>query len=231
MLAAVDFLFGSGLFRSGDREAKISRAMTGSRSYRLWLPAIGLLLVVAFGLLAYGQLTNTSSQSMGLEKLTIGGDTARRAFVSAAEMAAQWQQDARLAGVSGQQLAAGKRAANEIEWGFQFFSPSTQQLALVAVSGGKARMARSPALTPYPVSTFASEEWHVDSDQALQAWWERGGASLVAQNAQVDVMMQLRVLKEKGNRPVWTVAGAAAGTNTTLTILVDAGDGAIVGPD
>jgi hypothetical protein len=206
------------------------KVVAGSGSYRSWLLAIGLLLVVAFGLLAYGQLTNTAPQATGLEKLTTGGDTALRAFASAAELAAQWQPDARLAGVSGQQLAVGRRAGNEIEWGFQFFSPSTQQLALVAVSGGKARMVRPPALTPYPMSTFAPEEWRVDSDQALQAWWERGGNSLVAQHAQVDVVMQLRVLKEKGNHPVWTVAGVAAGTNTPLTILVDAGDGAIADP-
>jgi hypothetical protein len=202
---------------------------TGSGgSYRMWLAAIGLVLIVAMGLLAYGQLTNSQSGPTAVTELTVGGDTARRAYASAAEMAAQWQQDARLAGVSGQLPAVGRRTGNEVEWGFQFFSPATQEMALVAVNDGQARMVRPPMLSPYKLTTFSPDEWLVDSDRALQTWWERGGDSMVRQYAQVDAVMRLRASKERGGQPVWVIAGVVVGKNTTLAISVNAVDGSVV---
>jgi hypothetical protein len=189
---------------------------------------IGLVLIFALGLLAYGQLTNSASRPMGTAKLAVGGDTARQAFAPAAELAAQWQEDAGLAAVSTQLLAVGKGTGNDVEWGFQFFSPSTQKLALVAVSGGKARMVRPPMLSPYTLSTFSLEQWPIDSDRALQTWWDHGGDSMVKQYAQVDAKMQLRVSEDLGNQPAWVVAGIVANRNTTLTLFVNAGDGSVV---
>ncbi len=201
---------------------------TGTGSQRKWLTAIGLALIVALGLLAYGQLTNSASRPAGATDLALSGDTARRAYTPAVELALEWQQDARLASVSGQALAIGKESGKEVEWGFQFFSSSTQELALVAVSGGEARMVRPPMLSPYKLSTFSPDEWRIDSDQALQTWWERGGYSMVQQYAQVDAAMQLRISEELGSQPVWVIAGVAANQNTTLTIFVNAGDGSLV---
>jgi hypothetical protein len=190
--------------------------------------AIGLGLFVALGLLAYGQLTDSASRPARSTELTVSGDTARRAFAPAAEMAAQWQPDAGLAGISGQLLMVGKKPGDEIEWGFQFFSPSTQELALVAVSGGKARMVRPPMLSPYKLSTFSADEWPVDSDRALQTWWEQGGDVMVKQHAQVDAAIQLRTSEELGRQPVWAIAGVVADENMTLTIFVNASDGSVV---
>jgi hypothetical protein len=201
---------------------------TGSRSHRIWLMGIGLVLIFALGLLAYGQLVDSASRPMGTTKLAVSGDTARQAFAPAAELAAQWQEDAGLTAVSTQLLAVGKGTGNDVEWGFQFFSPSTQKLALVAVSGGKARMVRPPMLSPYMLSTFSLEQWPIDSDRALQTWWDHGGDSIVKQYAQVDAKMQLRVSEDLGNQPVWVVAGIVANRDTTLTLFVNAGDGSVV---
>jgi hypothetical protein len=194
----------------------------------MWLGAIGLVLIVALGLLAYGQLTNSQSGLTAATKLTVGGNTARQAFAPAAKLAEQWQQDARLTSVSGQLSAVGQGSGNKIEWGFQFFSPATQEMALVAVNDGEARMVRSPMLSPYKLPTFSLDEWLVDSNQALQTWWERGGDSLVKQYTQVDIVMQLRISREQGSQPVWAVAGVIAGKNTTLTIFVNASDGSVI---
>ncbi|MBN1977296.1 MAG: hypothetical protein JW918_07840 [Anaerolineae bacterium] len=192
------------------------------------MTVIGLALIVALGLLAYGQLTNSASRPTGTTDLALSGDTARRAYAPAVELALEWQQDARLASISGQALSIGKKSGNEVKWGFQFFSPSTQELALVAVSGGEARMVRPPMLSPYKLSTFSPDEWRIDSDQALQTWWERGGYSMVKQYTQVDAAMQLRISEELGSQPVWVIAGIAANKNTTLTIFVNASDGSLV---
>jgi hypothetical protein len=197
------------------------------RSYRTWLAAIGLVLIVALGLLAYGQLTSAPSQTV-VTKLTAGGDTAHQAFPPADELAVQWQQDARLVGVSGQLPTIGKGSGNEIEWGFQFFSPATQEMAVVVVSGGEARMVRPPMLSPYRLSTFSSDEWLIDSDQALQTWWEHGGDSLVKQYSRVNAVIRLRISEEWGSQPVWVIAGVVADKSTVLTLFVNASDGSVI---
>jgi len=50
------------------------------------------------------------------------------------------------------------------------------------------------------------------------------------QQPNVDLLLQLRVPGEGGAHPVWTVVGLTAGTGSTCTVMVDAVDGAVVGP-
>jgi hypothetical protein len=113
----------------------------------------------------------------------------------------------------------------QIEWGLQFFSPSTQRLALITISGEEARMVNQPTLSPYPLSTFSTDGWQIDSDQALQTWWAYGGNNIAALYGQVDVVMQLRMNQEADSRLAWTVTGVNVKNNATLTLLIDAKDG------
>ena len=200
--------------------------MRKSRSVR-WLLFLGLGLILLFvvGLLFYGQSNRPTAPSPKME-LAGFGTTARQAFAPAAELAAQWQEDARLAIVSRHWPAAGRQSAGGGEWAFQFFSPSTQRLALITVAGEGARMARE-SLSPYSVPTFSAEEWQVDSDLALQVWWERGGNTLLEHRPDADLAMQLRVPEEGGEHLIWTVAGFA-GTESAITVAVDGTDGAVV---
>jgi hypothetical protein len=200
----------------------------GAAGRRLLLLSLGLILFAALGVLVYGQLAGlaVSSQSSGPAG---SGGSARQAFAPAAALAAQWQEDARLAIVSGQWSAMGARPESDVQWSFQFFSPSTQRLALIVVDSGTARVLRE-GLSPYVVPTFPLEEWRVDSDQARQTWWDRGGGSMVAQRPDADLLMQLRVPAEEGEHPVWSVAGLVAGTDSAFTVAVDATDGVSLGP-
>jgi hypothetical protein len=193
----------------------------------LWL-SVGLILFAAMGVLIYGQLAGLTVLPQSSGPIGSGG-TARQALAPAAELAAQWQADAGLAIVSGQWSAAGVRPEGDVEWSFQFFSPSTQRLALIVVDNGEARVLRE-GLSPYVVPTFPAEEWHVDSDQARQTWWDRGGGSMVAQRPDADLLMQLRVPGDEGEHPVWSVAGLVAGADSAFTVVVDASDGALLGP-
>ncbi len=193
---------------------------------RLWLLGLGLVFLALVGALAYvelGQPATSPQMSRGG-----GGMTACRALRLAAASATQWQADARPVAVSGQRLAVGRQPEAEVEWAFQFFSPSTQRLALIVVDGGAARLVRE-SLSPYVVTTFAADELRVDSDQAWQTWWNRGGGSVVARRPDVDVLMQVRV-PDAGGHPLWTVAGVVAGTNSAFVVQIDATDGTPVGP-
>lgn len=193
---------------------------------RVFVLAFGVALLVVLGVLAYSWMGSPSAWSMGSG--SAGGEaTARQAYAVAAGAAAQWEEDARLASVSGQRLAIGAQAEEELEWGFQFFSPSTNRLALIAVEDGAARLVRD-TLSPYSVPTFSPRQWRVDSDRAFQSWWDNGGASMVAQRADVDLVMQLGLPGGGGEHPVWNVTGLIAGTETAYGVVVDATDGALV---
>lgn len=198
---------------------------TGVR--RVLLLGLGLILFTAMGLLIYGQLTESASSAPS--SAPVGGmGSARQAFAPAARLAAQWQRDGRLAVVSSQWSAVGLPSSGNVLWTFQFFSPSTQRLALVVVEDGVARMLRE-GLSPYVLPTFSPEDWRVDSGQAWQTWWDRGGRHLMTRGVGVDVVMQLRA-SGKGDHPLWSVTGLIAGTDSAFTLVVDASDGTVLGP-
>lgn len=190
--------------------------------------ALSLALVVVVGVLVYDRLAGPLDPppAVGLASSRV---SARQAFVPAAESARHWQPDARLAAVSGQWSAVGEQPSGQVEWAFQFFSPSAQRLALVTVAGKEARVVREGA-SPHPVPTLSMDEWRVDSDKALWAWWNRVGKDLVAQHPDTHLAMQLRVPDEGGEQPVWTVVGLVAGAEDVQTVTVNATDGTVVGP-
>jgi hypothetical protein len=200
----------------------------GSGRRWLLLLGVGLITLVVVVLLFYGH----SSRSVSLPPvagLASYGVTARQALAPAAELAAQWQEDAQLAVASCYRPAVGKRPEDEIEWTFQFFSSATQRLALIVVAGGEARVVRE-SLSPYAVPTFSTEQWPVDSDQALQVWWDRGGSTVLGQRPDADLAMELSMSDEGGEYPVWTVAGLVGGAENAFIVSVNATNGALVEP-
>ena len=203
------------------------RAM-GEGSSR-WLLSLGVagsvLLAVVVGVVVYFQLVETAI-SPSAQELSGGQATALQAFGPAAELAGQWQENARLSAVSGHLAAVGTHP-HHVEWAFQFYAPSTRQLALITVNNGAARMVRE-GLSPYAVPTFSTDEWLVDSDQALLAWWDGGGKALVARRPDVDLVLQLRVPDEGARQPVWTVATLMADSETAFTVLMNATDATVV---
>ena len=184
-----------------------------------------VLLAVVVGVLIFDRLVQPASPTpeASLPDIQI---TAHQALAPAVELAGQWQEDARLAAVSGFWSRVGVQMGGQAEWAFQFFSPSTRRVAIVTVADGRTQMVRENT-SPYMVATFSAEEWNVDSDQALQTWWNRGGGALVSRRPEIDLAMQLRPLDE-GSGPVWSVVGSTAGTETAFTVVVSAVDGTVV---
>jgi hypothetical protein len=200
--------------------------MAGSSSVRWWLLlGLGLVLLAVVGALVYGRVAPASPPPIG--GAVDGGVTARQAFTAAAELAAQWQEDAGLSVASCHWPAVEVQSGGAVEWNFQFFSPSTQRLALVAADGEAARVVRE-SLSPYVVPTFSAEAWRVDSDQALQTWWDRGGGRWVARRPDIDLAMQLRMPDDGDDDPVWTVVGLVVGADATFSVRVNATDGTLL---
>ena len=204
--------------------------MTRGLDGRRWLLLLGmgLILLVVVGLLFYGRLAGLDALP-AVTGLASYGITARQALAPAAELAVQWQADARLAVASCYRPAVGRQPEDEIEWAFQFFSPATQRLALITVTSGEARVVRE-SLSPYMMPTFSTDQWPVDSDQALQVWWDRGGGTVLQQRPDADLAMELRMSDEGGEYPIWVVVGLVGGADNVFVVRVNATEGVVVGP-
>jgi len=193
----------------------------------LILVGLNLIILTAVGVLAYNRLSG-ANDSLIVSKALGQETTARSAFPLAAELAAQWREDAQLASVSGRWAAEMKQQGKD-QWTFQFFSPSASSLALFVVADGEARQVRE-SLSPYNVPTFSLEEWRVDSDQALQVWWDQGGDYLLERRPDAELAIQLRVPEAGSEIPVWTIVGMVFEQESVFTVQVDAVDGEPIEP-
>ena len=137
--------------------------MAEGSSRWLWFLSLSLvLLVVVVGVVVYGQLIGPAvpAPASGVADDQV---TARQAFAPAAGLAGQWQEDARLAVVSGYRPAVGTQAGGQVEWAFQFFSASAQQLALITVADERARM----VLRTQKLSGRTSRGWKITNVMML----------------------------------------------------------------
>jgi hypothetical protein len=153
--------------------------------------------------------------------------TALQAYASASELAEEWQADAQLIGARAHCLGDVVTHGGQVEWAFQFFSPATQRVTLLATRGGQVRQIRE-RLSPYAVSPLRMEEWQVDSDEALDRWWQEGGDYLVTRRSDAEVTMRLYTPRGGPDRPVWTITGSVPNQESPLVVQVDASDGAIL---
>ena len=159
----------------------------------------------------------------------MGGEvTARQAFPAAARVATQWQGDAQLISASAQWLQpTAQRSGKSIDWSFQFFSPSVEQVIIVSVYDGTASQVTNFYTSPIP--TFSGDDWPIDSDVAWQTWLDSGGRDMLSRHPDTTLAMTLRLLDEGDEHPVWQVGGVVTGKRNALVIVVDAADGTVLG--
>ena len=193
-----------------------------------WTVVVSLLvfILVVFGVLLIG-----SQPARGLPIplppafLLQKEAQARTVFSIAQQEALRWQEDAQLssARIVWDDLGPGGVLLCD-RWSFDFYSPAQQQMAVIRVTDGTAERLRT-ALLPNRLPILPLDQWQVDSTQALQAWWERGGSDFVGKHTHVSISLKLRV-QPGGTRPVWSVAGSSSGQH--LVAQLDARDGTVL---
>lgn len=198
--------------------------MSNSSQSRLrLLLGLGLMILVVGAIAVYTWLASRPA-----EQQEIGGEvTARQALPAAVKVATQWQGDAQLASASAQWLQpTAQRSGKSIEWSFQFFSPSVQQIVIVSVYDGTASQVTSFYTSPTP--TFLEDDWPIDSDVAWQAWLDSGGRGMLSRHPDTTLAMTLRMPGEGDEHPVWQVGGVVTGKRNALVIVVDAANGTVL---
>lgn len=153
-------------------------------------------------------------------------ESARKSYPYADQAARSWQGDAKLVSTSASwAFARLDDLSKPTGWTFQFFSPATQKLFVVSVDGLRAVVVRE-ALSAYALPTISTSTWQLDSHQALNAWLNAGGGSLLQTHPIVDVSARLR--QSDQGQAEWIVVGVARGNQLAKAVRIDAADGKIL---
>jgi hypothetical protein len=193
-----------------------------------WAVVLGLLafILVIFGvLLVQLQVPSPPSTSSPPAFLLEEGAQARTVLPIAVQEALQWQSDAQLAtaAVVWDDLGPGGVLKRD-RWTFEFYSPSQMQMAVIRVANGQVERLHT-ARVPNPLTVLSPDLWQVSSTQALQTWWDRGGADCLGQHTHVAISLKLR-MEPNGSRGLWIVAGSASDQHHV--VLIDSSEGTAV---
>ncbi|MEW5961293.1 MAG: hypothetical protein AB1801_26515, partial [Chloroflexota bacterium] len=113
-------------------------------------------------------------------------------------------------------------------WSYHFYSPERQRLYIIRVDpDGQINTFEHIRKITLPPPLLAADSWVIDSPAALAIWLDHGGARLVQRNPGLEVLIQLRPLKNQPN-PVWMVIGSDKRTGDLHIVAVEAGEGKVV---
>ena len=155
--------------------------------------------------------------------------TALGLYPAAEGLARAWQPDARLVSLSATWRETGVNLVGQpTEWNYRFYSPAGLRYYLVTVApGGQAQGIEHARPVDMPPPLVPVEAWSVDSVGALSTWLDYGGGAMLSAKPGIEVSAQLNV-PSQGGEPVWAVVGYDTLYNDYLTVVIDAGSGAVL---
>jgi hypothetical protein len=188
-----------------------------------WGPVLGLTFALALALAILIVWLYRPAEPFALRRESEAGEivfelpsglaeglSARQAYESAEAAALAWQPDARPATVSAHWRPRQGGWSSKVIWTFQFYSPSNRRLVVIVVDKGLTQLLQE-SLSPYALPTFDVESWRVDSQEAVQTWWNHGGGAFHTTHSDVDLVARLQAAEAGDGRPVWRVTGVAGG--------------------
>ncbi len=191
----------------------------------------GFTLVIVLAFVVAGQFLSRSTatempvtQSTRVYSLPQVPYSARGFYDRAWQAALSWQSDAQLASAAAYwPFVRLDHLSQPTTWTFQFFSPATQHIYVIAVDERNINVIRS-SLTPYPLTTLRIEQWQIDSPEALNTWLNHGGGRFLELHPAVDVLARLVA----GNENIeWVIAGNVSGTDEVYVVRLNATTGQV----
>lgn len=159
------------------------------------------------------------------------GETSLMAYGRAQSAAAAWQPDARLLNAqatwpqlaNSQQLRDGKTT-----WGFTFYSPAAQEIAVISVVEDAARIVSQG---PYQQTgnLLNATGWNLDSQEAITAMLAAGGSQFFSETGVASLTMMLTLDDSEGDgRMEWQMNLIAPQHGRGLKMRIDATSGEIL---
>jgi hypothetical protein len=154
--------------------------------------------------------------------------SARNQYARAQDAARAWQPDAALVSAAASWPFAGlDDFSRPVDWTFQFYSPATGRAYTTNVDQTDVTPIRE-TLSPYALPVIDLEQWQIDSYQAVNEWLNQGGGTFLKKNPVVDV--SIRLARQHGETPTWTVVGIDDSGEVVQTTRVDARASEVRGP-
>lgn len=208
---------GNAANRAGDRRA---RPTLGRQ--RVWL-LIGLGVVVAF---VYGVLAAALLGRRGRPVPTAPVTGMREALaLSAAHeqalaLAASWQADAQLVGVTTSWLlAAGDRLTMyRPAWSFRFFSAAAGQVQILTVNERGAQALQQIPIRGSPAAVEA--DWSLGSEDLMMTFLASGGEAFLQSHGQANIHFSLE--RDGEGRSMWSLIALDPAARESLIVGVDA---------
>lgn len=159
------------------------------------------------------------------------GETSLAAYGRAQAAAVAWQPDARLlnAQASWPQLANSQQLLDgKTTWGFTFYSPAAQEIAVVSVLADDARIV---SRAPYQQTgaLLNASGWKLDSQEAIALLLTGGGRQFFNESGVASLTMMLALDDREGDgRVQWQINLIAPQHGRGLKMRIDATNGEIL---
>lgn len=159
------------------------------------------------------------------------GRSAIVAYAAAQETAESWQPDAQILtaqatwpqGATAQELRVG-----ETSWGFTFYSPAAQKIAVFSVvEDNVALVSEGDHQQTDPL--LSASGWNLDSDEAIKAFLAGGGNRFLNDSGVTTLTMALMASDiEENGRLEWQISLFSTQTGQAFTMRLDATNGDIL---
>ncbi len=171
-------------------------------------------------------------QALKIEPTSVyEGNTAKVAYAAAQNEAQVWQADAELLNASAtwpQGASAQQMLDGETSWGFTFYSPSAQEVAVISVVEDEAALiSTGPHTQKNPVLNVSG--WNLDSQEVIRSLLEAGGNDFINQEQVTTLTTALFTDdQEQNGRMEWQASLISLANGRALTLRIDATSGEIL---
>lgn len=159
------------------------------------------------------------------------GRSAIVAYAAAQNAAIAWQADAQLLTAQAtwpQGSTAEYLLKGEESWGFTFYSPSAQRIAVFSVVEDTASLV-SEGEHQQTDPLLSASGWNLDSQEAIQTFLGQGGRTFLAEQGVSTMTMALLASDQEGNgRLEWQISLFSLQSGQAFTMRLDATSGEVL---
>lgn len=201
--------------------------------FKLLLVILGVMLIAVYGALAVLVVGFSGPRSADTAPTPESGAaegplTAREAYALASSEAQSWREDAQLtsATASWANVASEEQLAQDVAWGFTFFSPQSAETQILSVTReGAERSHEMRSTSTSSVADVAS--WQVDSPEVVSLFLDNGGREFLSQHPGATITLRLGP-EVDSPRLVWLAMGIQSADKATFVLQVDASTGEVL---
>ncbi len=159
------------------------------------------------------------------------GRSAIVAYAAAQKTAIAWQPDAQLLNAQAtwpQGATVAELRQGETSWGFTFYAPAAQQIALISVVEDQASLI-SQGEHQQSDPLLSASGWNLDSQDAIEIFLSEGGNTFLANSGVSTLTMALLASDVEGNgRLEWQLSLFSMQTGQAFTMRLDATSGEVL---